>query len=186
MGCSSPRSHVLARLGVVLALACAVRAGAQSPAPPAARDRSAILGVARELMAAARYCTLVTLGEGGRPQARLMDPFAPEEELTVWMATNPRTRKVGQIRKDPRVTLVYFDPKSAGSVTLLGEAQLVDDTSERAKRWKAEWSNFYRDGNRGADYLLLRFKPRRLELVSAAHGLPSDPMAWAPVVVDFR
>ena len=43
----------------------------------------------------------------GQPQARLMDAFEPEADLTVWLATNARTRKVRQLRHDPRATLAY-------------------------------------------------------------------------------
>ena len=87
-------------------------AGQASPAPPL--DRAAILVAARELMVKARYCGLVTLGPGGQPQARLVDPFVPEEDFSVWIATNPVTRKVKEIRDDGRVTLFYVDPGAAG------------------------------------------------------------------------
>jgi general stress protein 26 len=137
-------------------------------------------------MAAARYCSLITVGEDGHPQARIVDPFPPEGELTVWIATNPATRKVVQVRKDRRVTLLYFDPKGPGYVTILGEARLVDDPREKGKRWKPEWSRFYKDENRGADYLLIRIEPRRLEVVSEAHGLVNDPATWRPVTLEFR
>jgi general stress protein 26 len=33
--------------------------------------------------------------------------FPPEEDMTVWIATSTLTRKVQQIRRDPRVTLYY-------------------------------------------------------------------------------
>jgi len=159
---------------------------AQSPRPAAGPDRSTILKVAREVMASARHCALITIGEDGRPQARSMDPFAPEEEWTVWLATNAASRKVGEVRQDPRVTLYYFDSKSAAYVTILGDAQLVNDAAERARRWKPDWSRFYADQNRGPDYLLLKVKPVRLELVSEAHGITGDPRTWRAAVVEFR
>jgi len=90
-------------------LSTAWLAGAQ-PSPPSAPDRATILKAAREVMVKARYCDLVTIGPGGQPQARPVDPFPPEDGLTVWIATNPATRKVGEIRADARVTLMYLDP----------------------------------------------------------------------------
>jgi len=79
-------------------------------------DRAAVIKVATGIMQRARYCTLVTLGEGGHPQARIMDAFPPEGEMSCgWRP--PASRKVGEIRKDPRVTLSYFDAKTMGYVT---------------------------------------------------------------------
>src|SRR5262245_51412655 len=152
----------------------------------AAPDRSTVLGVARTLMEAAGYCALITVDAEGRAQARTMDPFPPEDELTVWMATNSASRKVAEIRANPRVTLFFFDPKSSGAVTILGEARLIDDAGEKARRWKPSWSRFYKQANRGADYLLIRVKPTRLQVVSEAHGLPGDPGTWRAAVVYFR
>jgi len=148
-------------------------------------DRSVILKAAGELMGKARYCALVTVGPDGHPQARVVDAFAPEADMTVWIATNPVTRKVAEIGKDPRVTLYYFDPAGPGYVTLLGKAELVSDAAEKAKRWKEDWAAFYADKNRGDDYLLIRVRPSRLEIVSYAHGLLNDPKSWRPIAVEF-
>jgi uncharacterized protein (TIGR02246 family) len=153
--------------------------------PPPAPERATVLSAAREVMGKARYCALVTLDPVGHPRARAMDPFAPEADLTVWLATKAVTRKVEQIRADPRVTLFYFDPSGPGYVTLLARAELVTDPTEKAKRWKEDWATFYADENRGEDYVLIRCTPIRLELVSYGHGLLGDPETWRPIAVEF-
>jgi PPOX class probable F420-dependent enzyme len=154
-----------------------------SPAQPPEKER--IVAAAAELMRAAGLCALVTLDAAGTPQARAMQPFAPEADLTVWMATNAGTRKVEQIRRDPRVTLFYLAPDGTGYVTLLGRATLVDDPAEKAKRWNPSWDAFYEDRNRGSDYLLLRVTPVRVEVVSATHGIAVEPKSWKPASVDL-
>jgi general stress protein 26 len=106
--------------------------------------------------------------------------------MTVWIATTPVTRKVAEIRRDPRVTLSYFDSGSMSYVTLLGRAAIVTDAAEKAAHWKDEWAKLYKDKNRGDDYLLIRVKPSRVEIVSFAHGLAADPMSWRPVVLDLQ
>ena len=105
--------------------------------------------------------------------------------MTVWIATNPVTRKVEQIKKDPRVTLFYFDPSGPGYVTLLARAEVVTDPAEKAKRWKEDWAEFYKDKYRGGDYVLIRCRPIRLELVSYAHDILNDPDTWRPVAIEF-
>jgi PPOX class probable F420-dependent enzyme len=147
---------------------------------------SVILAAAREIMKTARYCSLVTLDAAGQPQARIVDPFPPEDKLAIWIATNPATRKVREIRADPRVSLIYFDPKGPAYVTVIATAEVVEDPAEKARRWKEDWARFYVDRNRGSDYVLIRVKPTRLEVVSEAHGLINDPKTWRPPAVDLE
>ena len=175
------RSRAIGAGVVVVTLLAGAAARAQErPQPPKAPDP---LAVAREIMQAARYCTLVTFGEDVYPEARLMDAFPPEADLTVWMATNPKSRKVAQIRKNPRVTLHCFDTASMGTVTLFGLARLVNDPAEKKKRWKDEWRDFYPD--RDAGYLLIAVTPDRLEILSPAHGIGNDPVTWKPLTIQL-
>jgi general stress protein 26 len=165
-----------------LGLTLALRAGAE---PPASADRTAIVAAAREVMQKARYCALVTLGRDGQPQARIVDPLPPEPDFTVWIATSPATRKVGELRSNPRLTLVYFDASGPGYVTLLGTGELVSDPAERARRWKEDWAPFYKDRHRGDDFVLIRARPSRLEVVSERHGLRGDPATWRPTALEL-
>ncbi len=142
-----------------------------------------VLEAARETMSAARYCFLVTLDEAGQPQARLMDPFEPGTDLTVWLATNPKTRKVDQIRRDPRVTLAYSDAQGHGYVALIGRARLVEDLSERRRRWKPDWTPFYPDGPEGEDYVLIEVTPSRIEVMSMSQNVADDPLGWKPAIL---
>jgi general stress protein 26 len=155
--------------------------GAAGPAP----SRDAILAAATDIMRVARYCTMVTVGADGQPQARIVDPFAPEVDLTIWIATNPLTRKVQDIRRNPRVTLVYFNQAGSEYVTVIGTAQIETDPVHKATRWKADWAGLYKDDNRGDDYLLLRVRPSRLEVSAAGRGLNNDGKTWRPLIVDL-
>ncbi|HEX9186464.1 MAG TPA: pyridoxamine 5'-phosphate oxidase family protein [Vicinamibacteria bacterium] len=169
----------------VALLALPILAGWVRAETPASRDRATLLKVAREVMEKARYCALVTNAEGGYPQARAIDAFAPEADLTVWIATNPATRKVAEIRRDPRVTLYYYETSGPGYVTLQGKAAIVTDPAEKAKRWKEDWKDFYADRNRGDDYVLIRVTPVRLEVVSYPHGVLNDKASWRPPSVEL-
>ena len=139
------------------------------------------VNAAREIMSEAGTCALITLDKEGRPRVRVMDPFSPESDLTVWLATNPASRKVEQIRDDPRVTLYYLAEGATGYVMMHGSAKLVDDQNEKVKRWKDEWAAFYPDYPAG--YLLIRVSPDWLEVVSYTHGIVGDSITWKPPVV---
>lgn len=158
------------------------------PALPAAQgqpSRSQILAGGRDIIQKAGYCSFITAGEDGHPQARIVDPLGPDENFTFWIATNPLTRKVDQIRRDPRVTLLCFDAATASYATVLAKAAIVTDAGEKARHWKAAWTPFYPAGATGADVVLIRLAPSRLEVVSVARGLEPDPRTWLPLAVTF-
>ena len=170
------------RRTLTLALAGAVLAAS---APAFAADRAAVLKAASEIARKARYATFITLGPDGQPQARIVDALGPDEDFAVWVATNPATRKVAEIAKDPRVTLTFFEPSLPSFVTLIGTATVVTDPSVKAAHWKDAWAPFYKNESRGSDFVLLKFTPRRLEIVSESHGFVSEKGNWRPVSVDF-
>ncbi len=178
--------------GLLAALACT----APEPQPPSATDSDpqltgppldtvAVLAAAREVMDSARYATMVTLGPTGHPQARIVDPFPPEPDFTIYAATNARTRKAAELAADPRITLLYFDRVGGSYVTVVGRAELVRDSASRVRYWKEEWAAFYRDRNLGEDYLLIRVRPLRLEISSERHGIRNDAVTWRPVLVEL-
>jgi general stress protein 26 len=183
---SGLRPHFLL---VAAMLAAAVSTPCQSASTPAADKadarRQELLSAARETMQTARYCAVITVDETGWAQSRTVDAFAPESNMVVWFATNPKTRKVTQIKRDPRVTLYYFSTEhpELGYVTLLGRARLVDDAAEKQRRWKPEWAALWPDRN--ASYLLVEITPERLELMSPKHGITGDPITWAPASLEF-
>jgi len=145
--------------------------------------RADLLAEARRVMEAARFCALLTSGDEGRISARTMDALPPDPDFVVWIATNPKTRKVGELRRNPKVTLYYFDEKTSSYICLQGRAKLVDDPAAKAAHWKEQWKPFYKD--RGAGLLLIRVQPERIEVSSSTHGMAPDEATWAPVSVEF-
>ncbi len=140
--------------------------------------RTKKISIAKEIMNGAENCALITLDSEGRPRARTMDPFSPEEDLTVWFGTNPKSRKVNQIKNDPRVTLYYYDQSTVGYVMIQGTAELVNDKDAKKQYWKEQWTAFYPDNDE--HYLLIKVTPNWLELVSYKHGMEGDSIHWTP------
>ncbi len=146
-------------------------------------NRDQLTTVARQIITASRYCALITSDRANRSQARAVDAFAPDEHFVIWIGTNPRTRKVAEIRRNPKVTLYYFDRVSQGYVTLFGRARLVNDAAEKERHWKPEWKEFYPD--RAKDFILIEVTPQRMEVVDVKRGVLGDPKTWRPPVVRF-
>jgi general stress protein 26 len=146
--------------------------------------RLARLQAAREIMIGAGNCALITLDKKGNPQVRTMDPFEPESDFTVWLATNPKSRKAEQLKRNGVVTLYYADKDENGYVAFHGRAILVHDQKEKDKRWKEEWKAFY--PNRSDQYLLIKVIPDYLEVINYKRGISGDSKTWQPARVDFK
>jgi len=159
-------------------------AGQDKPQTPP--DPAKVLAAAREIMGAQQYCGLITLDAAGLPQIRTMNPFPPDEGMVVWMATNTRSRKVEEIRKDPRVSLYYADHANAiGYVALTGKAVLVDDMKEVLKRKRAYWDSAF-PGLK--NIVLIKVIPERIDVINYKQKLAGDPATWrtASIPVDRK
>jgi general stress protein 26 len=156
---------------------------ADPPTQPATKDKAALLAAAREVMGAETYCALATVDETGRPQVRTMNPFPPDEDMVVWMATSTRSRKVAQIKRDPRVALYYANHKTPiGSVVITGRAELVDDMAEILKRKRAYWDREF-PGLR--DLTLIKVVPERVDVINYKAGVSNDPATFAAPSIEF-
>jgi len=166
--------RVKVALAILAAFACA-----------RAQDAGPALEAARTIVENAEYCFLITVDAGGQPQARLMQPFPPEKDFTIWMGTHPKTRKVEQIRANPKVTVAYQDAKAPGYVTLIGTARVVDTIETRKAHWRDDWGDFFPGGPAGPNYAVIEIKPQRIELISAANEMVTAPGA-PPVILERR
>ena len=168
---------------VLVLCAASFTSGVFGQQQPQRWSRDTLIAAAREIMETARYCALITVDSKGRTHARTMDPFPPDENMLVWFGTNPRSRKVAEIRRNSRVVLYYFDREGPAYVTISGTARLVDDAGEKTRRWKDEWKAFYPDRQKG--YLLIAVTPNEFEIVSEKKGIVGDAVRWTPPTVRF-
>ena len=141
------------------------------------------LEVARATMEGVEYCFLITASESGEANARLMQPFRPDEDLTIWFGASPRSRKVREIRANERATVAYEHPEEGAYVTLVGRATLERKEELRRKYWRRRWERYWPAGPEGEDYVLIRFVPERVELMSEAREVAPDPILKPAVLV---
>jgi general stress protein 26 len=141
------------------------------------------LGIASKIINNQNYCTLITSAGEDSPNARVVQPLPPEADLTHWFGTSPRSRKVQDILQHPDITVLYFAAHGMSYVTLQGRAQLIDDIEERKTRWAEGWRMFFPDGPEGDDYILIRFEPVRLELMSFEYDVTPPPFGLLPAVL---
>ena len=164
----------LALCSLLVGVAVSQPLSAQAPRP-AAGDLPA---AARSIVNAAAYATFVTIDKRGQPQTRTVHPVAPDSDFVVWFATNPRTRKVQQLRTNPRAALHYFDRERLSYVAITGRAYVVTDRATKRAHWDPAWTPFYADQD--TSVVLVRVVPDRVEVVSTQLGVESDKKSWLP------
>ncbi len=129
-----------------------------------------------------RYCLLATVADGVA-HARVLQPFPPDRDFTVWLGTTRGSRKVEQLRNNPVATLAYEDDARGACAVLVGRAEIIEDVSERQRRFKPFWRAFWPDGPEGADYVLIRFHPNRIEVWDAWRGVTPAPFGQRSAIV---
>ena len=144
-------------------------------------NNNELIIAAKEIIQNAKTCALITIDDQGRPRVRTMDPFPPEDDLTVWFGTNSSSRKVTQIKENSKVTLYYTDSDDRGYVMIHGIASIVNDITEKEKHWKVKWKDFY--PNYPDDYMLIKVLPQWMEVISETRGILGDEKTWLPPIV---
>jgi general stress protein 26 len=134
----------------------------------------ATLEAARSTMKRKKYCLLTTIGADG-PSARVLQPFPPREDFSVWLGTSPASRKVAELRADDRATLVYQDDDRAACVSLVGRVRILESVETRRKGFMAMWWAFFPEGPEGDDFVVLCFEPQRIEVWDASRGITPEP-----------
>ena len=59
-------------------------------------------------------------------------------------------------------------------------------TAERRRWWDEDLRPFFPLRPEGDDFLLIAFRPRRVEVMSFAHKVASEPASWAPAVLEWE
>ena len=147
------------------------------------RQEQHIMQAARGIISRAYFGTLITIDQNGNAKARLMEPFAPEKYFVIYLATNPKSRKVQEIQQNHQATLHYVDAPRTGYVSLYGSIDIVTNDSLKKAHWKNGWERFY--PNKSDGYMLLKFIPDYLEVISIRDSLTGNANNWQPARVEF-
>ncbi|HSV85063.1 MAG TPA: pyridoxamine 5'-phosphate oxidase family protein [Levilinea sp.] len=142
-----------------------------------------LLRFIRVLMKNAAYCFLITHSSQGEMHARLMQPFLPEEDLSVWFGASRNSRKVREIEANHLVTLTYFYQAEYAYLSVQGRASLSDDRALRKQYWREEWFKFWPGGPEQEDYSLIQVKPYHIEIMDLAQGIAPEPYGLRPLIL---
>ena len=136
---------------------------------------------ALELTLREQFVYVSTLDAGGYPETRVMfnmlwhraqalssGAAKVPREFASYLGTNTSSRKVAQMRADPRACLYYSDNAKYQGCMVRGRVSEVTDAAVRKAVWTPDWDMYYRGGMDGGDFSLFLFVP---ETVRYYHGL---------------
>lgn len=141
-----------------------------------------LVEVARQVLTSWPYGVLGT-AVGDRPKARLVQHLCVDDDLSVWIGTSPRSRKVATLEVAPAATYTVEDRDRFAYVTLSGSASVVRDAASAAAHWTEDLRPFFPAGPQGDDFVLVRLKPETVELMSFADGVHPPPYGLVPAVL---
>lgn len=145
-----------------------------------------VVAVAKATLDTADFCFLITQAEAGGTSARLMQHVKPDVDLTLWFGTSIASRKIREVRSDPRATVTCLDPRRPAYAVLVGAVAIVEHVEQWRRYWRDDWQTFWPEGPSACDYVLLRFACERVEVLSLAAGIAPPPYGLRAAVVVRR
>ncbi len=128
----------------------------------AVSDEEKILDIMKQT---ALHAYLATC-DGDQPMVRPVSPIV-EHCTSIWVATSATSRKIKQIRGNPKVSLAFVElPHGEKAATVIGEAVEVDDPADKRRVWSSarfDLSEHFPEGPESSDFALLRIKVDKIE-----------------------
>ena len=125
-------------------------------------DKQKIVAIMKE---ASLFAFLATC-DSGQPRVRPVAPIV-EDDMSVWVATSAGSRKVEQVKKNPKMSLAFVHPPHGEKMaTIIGEAEIVADMEQKKRVWGLapyDLSQYFPDGPESKEYCVLKIKPEKIE-----------------------
>ena len=142
-----------------------------------------LLSLARKLIDEVTFCVAVTRSESGEANARVIQPLPLQDDWTVNTITNRRCRKVREIERTGRMTLLYQHDADKSYVTLVGSASIVEDLALKRAIWTPAHFRWNPAGPEDPQTVFARLVPHRIELWSAVHDVMPDPPGYSAALL---
>lgn len=142
-----------------------------------------LLELARTLIGDLTFCVAGTLGEDGDVSARIVQPLPVRDDWTVDTLTNRRCRKVREVERTGRMTLLYQHDQDKSYVCLVGRAEVVEDRELKRAIWKSGHDRWNPKGPEDPDTVFVRLFTERVELWSAIHDVMPPPRGYSAAVL---
>jgi len=151
-----------------------------TPMPPAPKvtetDILQFLADARETIAAVPVCWLATRSLEGGTNARAVSSSAGPPRSDEWtrrFLVRRSSRKVGEMRAAPLVTLAFQHPSGDRYIALGGRATIIEDVAEMRTMWSSDLDARFPPGFADANMIVIQVDVDRIEV--HVRGLTPEP-----------
>ena len=141
------------------------------------------LEAARTTAANTKYCFLITAGQQGWANARLVEPICDLHEFVFFVGTNPALRKIKEIAANQKVTLAFGNARENANLIVYGSATVSTEPDIKQRYWKGTWRMFFPDGPNNDDYAVIRVEAEKMELLSFRRNVIPEPFGLRPIVL---
>jgi len=104
--------------------------------------------------------------DGDQPRVRTVSPVV-EDDMSMWITTRSTSRKVKQLRENPKICLAFVEPPDGDkAATVIGEARIIPDSEKKRRVWKLAPFDLYEhfpDGPDSDDFCVLKITVSRIE-----------------------
>ncbi len=128
------------------------------------------VGKLRELVEAARTCMFATHLTEVPFHACPMHAQEVDDDGCVWFFSGADSEHNDHILVDPRVQLIFSEPKDTKYVLVYGEATVVTDRDKIDELWNQMVKAWFPDGKDDANLTLIKVKPLKAHYWDTEHG----------------
>jgi len=89
-----------------------------------------------ELVNRSTIAMLGTNGEDGFPNIKAMLKMENEGLSKIWFSTNTSSRRVAQIKKNPKACVYFVDSNEFKGLMLVGNIKILRGKSSRQRLWR--------------------------------------------------
>ena len=104
--------------------------------------------------------------DGDQPRVRTVSPVV-ENDMSIWITTRSSSRKVKQLRQNPKICLAFVEPPGVDkAITVIGEAEIIPDIQKKRRVWKLAPFDLYEhfpNGPDSDDFCVLKIVIKRIE-----------------------
>jgi len=112
----------------------------------------------------ARSVENVSLGtvESNQPHIRIMEVARIDNDFCVWFTTSASSKKIGQVRRNPNVCIVFNS--GFRDLKIIGKAEIIEDKDAKHELYKEKWDRYYpKGGKNDPDYAVIKITPDLVE-----------------------
>ena len=104
--------------------------------------------------------------DGDQPIVRPVSPIV-EEDRSIWVTTFCSSRKVKQIKNNPKICLAFVEqPSGDKAAVVFGQAELIQDIQGKKKVWNLatlDLSQHFPKGLESEEFCLLKIVVKKVE-----------------------